>query len=78
MLRLRRHLSVKHPEISGAMVQDKVNAPGHGAERVVSADCGCLMNILGHAARKDRQEGAPAELRGSIATFLLKRTGGAQ
>ena len=73
--------SVKHPEISGAMVQDKVNAlRATGAERVVSADCGCLMNILGHAAWKDRQEGRtrPSLPGEHIATFLLKRTGGAQ
>ena len=47
-----------------------------GAERVVSADCGCLMNILGHAAWKDAQEGrAQASLPGEhIASFLLRRT----
>jgi L-lactate dehydrogenase complex protein LldE len=50
--------SVKQPEISGAMVEDKVKAlKATGAERVVSADCGCLMNILGHAAWKDQQAG---------------------
>ena len=50
--------SVKQPEISGAMVEDKVKAlKATGAERVVSADCGCLMNILGHAAWKDEQAG---------------------
>jgi hypothetical protein len=50
--------SLKQPEISGAMVEDKVKAlKATGAERVVSADCGCLMNILGHAAWKDQQEG---------------------
>lgn len=73
--------SVKHPEISAAMVKDKVNAlKATGAERVVSADCGCLMNILGHAAWQDRQEGrSVTSLPGEhIATFLLKRTGGAQ
>jgi L-lactate dehydrogenase complex protein LldE len=58
MLRLRRHFSLKQPEISGAMVEDKVKAlKATGAERVVSADCGCLMNILGHAAWKDQQAG---------------------
>ena len=49
-----------NPEISGAMVGDKVKSlKATGAERVVSADCGCLMNILGHAAWKDQQEGRP-------------------
>lgn len=73
--------SVKHPEISGAMVKDKVDAlKATGAERVVSADCGCLLNILGHAAWRDRQEGRkqPSLPGEHIATFLLKRTGGAQ
>ncbi len=73
--------SVKQPEISGAMVDDKVKAlKATGAERVVSADCGCLMNILGHAAWKDAQEGraAPTLPGEHIASFLLRRTGGAQ
>lgn len=69
--------SVKQPEISAAMVEDKVKAlKATGAERVVSADCGCLMNILGHAAWKDQQEGkAKPTLPGEhIASFLLRRT----
>jgi L-lactate dehydrogenase complex protein LldE len=69
--------SLKQPEISGAMVEDKVaSLIGSGAERVVSADCGCLMNILGHAAWKDRQEGrSQPRLPGEhIASFLLRRT----
>ena len=69
--------SVKQPEISGAMVEDKVKAlKATGAERVVSADCGCLMNILGHAAWKDEQAGlAKPSLPGEhIASFLLRRT----
>lgn len=73
--------SVKQPEISGAMVEDKVKAlKATGAERVVSADCGCLMNILGHAAWKDKQEGrSKPSLPGEhIASFLLRRTGGAK
>ncbi len=73
--------SVKHPEISGAMVKDKVDAlKATGAERVVSADCGCLMNILGHAAWRDKQEGrSQPSLPGEhIATFLLQRTGGSR
>ncbi len=69
--------SIKQPEISGAMVEDKVKAlKASGAERVVSADCGCLMNILGHAAWKDRQAGlSQPSLPGEhIASFLLRRT----
>ena len=69
--------SLKQPEISGAMVEDKVKSlKATGAERVVSADCGCLMNILGHAAWKDQQEGrSKPSLPGEhIASFLLRRT----
>lgn len=73
--------SVRHPEISAAMVKDKVAAlKATGAEKVVSADCGCLMNILGHAAWQDQQEGrkTPSLPGQHIATFLLERTGGKQ
>jgi L-lactate dehydrogenase complex protein LldE len=43
--------SVKHPEISGAMVQDKIkDIEKTGAARVLSGDCGCLMNISGAMA----------------------------
>ncbi|MEN9481087.1 MAG: hypothetical protein RLZZ298_2482 [Pseudomonadota bacterium] len=69
--------SIKQPEISGAMVEDKVKSlKATGAERVVSADCGCLMNILGHAAWKDKQAGlSKPSLPGEhIASFLLRRT----
>lgn len=40
--------AVKQPEISGAMVNDKV-ADIHqtGASRLLAGDCGCLMNIAG-------------------------------
>lgn len=70
--------AMKQPEISGAMVEDKVNALiATGAERVVSADCGCLANILHHAAWSDARSGCrqprlPGE---HIASFLLRRTG---
>jgi L-lactate dehydrogenase complex protein LldE len=69
--------SIKQPEISGAMVEDKLKSlKATGAERVVSADCGCLMNILGHAAWKDQQEGrkTPSLPGEHIASFLLRRT----
>lgn len=40
--------AVKQPDISGAMVKDKTDSlRATGAERVVSQDCGCLMNIGG-------------------------------
>ena len=63
---------LKHPDISGAMVADKVaSACATGARRVVSADCGCLLNI-GHAAR---HSGAPLEVE-HMASFLWRRANG--
>lgn len=65
--------ALKHADISGAMVKDKVaSACATGAKRLVSADCGCLLNI-GHAAQ---HQGAPLEVE-HLASFLLRRTGGA-
>ncbi|SFB50234.1 L-lactate dehydrogenase complex protein LldE [Pseudomonas sp. NFIX10] len=65
--------SVRMPDISGAMVADKTRAlKESGAHQVVSADCGCLMNING--ALEKQQEA----LRGKhLASFLWQRTGGA-
>ncbi len=64
--------SLKHPDISGAMVQDKISsACATGCERLVSADCGCLLNI-GHAAV---HQGAPLPVE-HLASFLWRRTGG--
>lgn len=66
--------SLKHPDISGAMVKDKVDsALATGASRLVSADCGCLLNI-GHAAAYQGVQ-LPVE---HMASFLLRRTGGAK
>lgn len=61
--------SVKHPEISAAMAQDKVDAVlATRCERLVSADCGCLMNINGTLEKRGEA------LRGEhIASFLLRR-----
>ncbi|MBN3801262.1 (Fe-S)-binding protein [Burkholderia sp. Ac-20392] len=65
--------SLKHPDISGAMVRDKVaSACATGCDRLVSADCGCLLNI-GHAADK---AGAPLPVE-HLASFLWRRTAGA-
>ena len=66
--------SVRMPDISGAMVLDKTRAlKESGAHQVVSADCGCLMNING-SLEKQREA-----LRGQhLATFLWQRTGGAR
>jgi len=64
--------ALKHPDISGAMVQDKLaSACATGCDRLVSADCGCLLNI-GHAAAK---QGAPLPVE-HLASFLWRRTGG--
>jgi len=71
--------AVRHGEISEAIVSDKVaSLRATGAERVVSADCGCLLNIQGRADYEDRAAGRkdaslPAE---HIASFLWRRTGG--
>jgi L-lactate dehydrogenase complex protein LldE len=62
--------SVKQGDVSGAMVKDKTDAlRATGAERVVSQDCGCLMNIGGAF---DKQGGGPVTQH--IAEFLLERT----
>lgn len=64
--------SLKHPDISGAMVRDKIaSACATGCDRLVSADCGCLLNI-GHAAA---HENAPLAVE-HLASFLWRRTGG--
>lgn len=40
--------SVKQPDISGAMVADKIeDIRQTGASRILAGDCGCLMNISG-------------------------------
>jgi L-lactate dehydrogenase complex protein LldE len=64
--------SLKHPDISGAMVADKVaSATATGCKRLVSADCGCLLNI-GHAAQ---YQGAPLQVE-HLASFLWRRVNG--
>ena len=69
--------AIRYPEISEAIVSDKVDSlRATGAERVVSADCGCLFNILGRAAKQDEEVGrATPSLPGEhIASFLWRRT----
>ena len=71
--------AIRYPEISEAIVSDKVESlRATGAERVVSADCGCLFNILGRAAKQDEIAGrSQATLPGEhIASFLWRRTSG--
>jgi L-lactate dehydrogenase complex protein LldE len=62
--------AVKHPEISAAMVEDKVKAINDtGADILISGDCGCLMNISGHI--QYRGDGPKSD---HIASFLWERT----
>ncbi|MEJ1959120.1 MAG: (Fe-S)-binding protein [Nitrosomonadales bacterium] len=69
--------AIRYPEISEAIVSDKVESlRATGAERVVSADCGCLFNILGRSEKQDEVAGCskptlPGE---HIASFLWRRT----
>ncbi len=60
--------SVKQPAISAAMVSDIVQT---GAARVLSTDCGCLLNISG--AIGYRGLNIPAQ---HLAEFILERTHG--
>ena len=65
--------SMKHPDISGAMVSDKVQAlKDTQATAIISADAGCMLNIGGKIAKDDPSMPKPKHL----ATFLLERTGG--
>ena len=62
--------AVKQADVSGAMVKDKTDAlRATGAERVISQDCGCLMNIGGAL---EHQGNGPVTQH--IAEFLLERT----
>ena len=46
--------SVKYPEISGAMLQDKIDViRDTSAERFVSCDSGCIMHIAGGMERRE-------------------------
>lgn len=61
--------SVRFPEVSAAMVTDKLQAiEATGAGELVSGDCSCLMNITG--ARDKRGGGLRSR---HVAEFLLDR-----
>lgn len=62
--------SVRMPDISGAMVADKTQSLlASGAQQVVSADCGCLLNINGAFEKQN------IPLLGQhLASFLWQRT----
>jgi len=69
--------AIRYPEISEAIVSDKVDSiRATGAEQLVSADCGCLLNILGRAAKQDEIAGltTPSLPGQHIASFLWHRT----
>jgi len=62
--------AVKQADVSGAMVKDKTDAlRDTGASRVISQDCGCLMNIGG--ALEKQGQGPTTQ---HIAEFLLERS----
>lgn len=68
--------AARHPAISGAMVDDKLDAVRDcGAEVLVSADCGCLLN-LHHAAEKRRAAGDTLPRCVHLASFVRERLGG--
>lgn len=62
--------AVRQPEISAAMVSDKVDdIEATQASKLVSGDCGCMMNITGHLEhRKSAVNGQ------HLAEFLWERT----
>jgi len=71
--------SLLYPDISAAIVTDKVaSIKDTGAPCVVSADCGCLLNITGRAAKQDELANrTTASLTGEhLASFLWRRTAG--
>ena len=69
--------SARHPAISGAMVNDKLDSVrDSGAEVLVSGDCGCLLNM--HlAAEKRRAAGETLPRVVHLASFIRERKGAA-
>jgi L-lactate dehydrogenase complex protein LldE len=64
--------AVKQPQLSGVMVNDKVDyIKQSGATRVLSGDCGCLMNISG--AMEYRNEQIAGQ---HLAEFIWERING--
>ena len=62
--------AVRHPEISAAMVSEKVETlMDAGASEFVTTDCGCLMNIAGYAEKHHPALGGQ-----HILSFLWQRT----
>lgn len=68
--------AIKQPEISAAMVIEKVETiRTTAAEQLISQDCGCLMN-MGGAMEKEGKNGKRVVPQQHIAEFLWERTGG--
>ena len=66
--------SVRHPDISNAMVADKLtHLKNTGAESFISSDCGCLMNIKGAAEKATAAEGM--ERGEHLLSFVARRAG---
>jgi L-lactate dehydrogenase complex protein LldE len=64
--------AVKQPQISGAMVKDKIAYIRRtGTDRVLSGDCGCLMNISGALAHQKLPVSAQ-----HLAEFIWERING--
>jgi L-lactate dehydrogenase complex protein LldE len=62
--------SVRQPEVSAAMVADKIaSVEATGASEMVTGDCGCMMNISGAMEKA----GTPIRNR-HLAEFLLERS----
>lgn len=66
--------AVKQPDISAAMAADKADAvAATGCQRLVSADCGCLMNIGGTLEKQGR-----AVKTQHLASLLYERVNGTE
>jgi len=67
--------SARHPAISGAMVHDKLDSVRDcGADVLVSADCGCLLNLQ-LAADKRSEQGERWPRCVHLASFVRERLG---
>ncbi|MCG6966835.1 MAG: (Fe-S)-binding protein [Chromatiaceae bacterium] len=66
--------AIKQADVSGAMVKDKTDAlRATGAQRVISQDCGCLMNIGGAFEKQHARQGDGPTAQ-HVAEFLWERT----
>ncbi|MBL8471756.1 MAG: (Fe-S)-binding protein [Rhodocyclaceae bacterium] len=64
--------SLRHPDISGAIVRDKVDSiAGTGCQRFITADCGCMLNIS--TAAQHRGVGVAGT---HMASFVCERLAG--